>query len=100
MQADRFAKPVSTLLEASMFEQAMLSSVAPGKRVCAAGIGFAGQALFVSFLLLVPLLWPQVLPSPQAMMTLGSARASSAAVQRSSRGAAKRACCSHAVCRP
>jgi periplasmic protein TonB len=45
-----------------MFEQSTLAPAPAGKRFFATCIGFAGQAALVSFAILAPMLWPQILP--------------------------------------
>jgi protein TonB len=51
-----------------MFEQATLSGANAGRRVWTTGLGFAGEAAFVAFIALAPIIWPGVLPKPQALL--------------------------------
>ena len=53
-----------------MFEQATLSSANAGRRAWTTGLGFAGEAALVGFIALAPLIWPQVMPKPQALLML------------------------------
>jgi protein TonB len=53
-----------------MFEQATLSSANAGRRAWTTGLGFAGEAAFVAFIALAPMIWPSVLPKPQALLML------------------------------
>jgi protein TonB len=53
-----------------MFEQAVLSNAHAGRRAWTTGLGFAGEALFVASVALAPILWPQAMPKPQALLTL------------------------------
>ena len=53
-----------------MFEQATLSSANAGRRAWTTGLGFAGEAAFVAFIALAPIIWPEVLPKPQALLML------------------------------
>jgi protein TonB len=53
-----------------MFEQAMLSNANGGRRAWTTGLGFAGQASLVGFIALVPMIWPEAMPKPQALLTL------------------------------
>jgi periplasmic protein TonB len=53
-----------------MFEQAMLSNANGGRRAWTTGLGFAGQASLVGFIALVPMIWPEAIPKPQALLTL------------------------------
>jgi periplasmic protein TonB len=53
-----------------MFEQAMLSSANPSRRAWTTGMGFAGEALLVGFIALIPILWPEAMPKPQALLML------------------------------
>jgi protein TonB len=53
-----------------MFEQATLSSFNAGRRAWTAGLGFAGEAAFAALIALVPVIWPEVLPKPQALLML------------------------------
>jgi protein TonB len=53
-----------------MFEQAMLSSPNGRCRAWTTGLGFAGQASLVGFIALVPTIWPEAMPKPQALLTL------------------------------
>jgi protein TonB len=51
-----------------MFEQTMLSNANAGRRAWTTGLGFAGEAAFVALIALAPIIWPQVLPKPQALL--------------------------------
>jgi periplasmic protein TonB len=51
-----------------MFEQATLSSANAGRRAWTTGLGFAGEAALVAFIALAPIIWPKVLPKPQALL--------------------------------
>ena len=53
-----------------MFEQAMLSSAHSGRRAWTTGLGFAGEALLIGFIALVPIIWPEAMPKPQALLML------------------------------
>lgn len=53
-----------------MFEQTILSSANAGRRAWTTGLGFAGQASLVGFIALVPMIWPEAMPKPQALLTL------------------------------
>ena len=53
-----------------MFEQATLSNANAGRRAWTTGLGFAGEAAFVAFIALAPMIWPEVLPKPQALLLL------------------------------
>jgi len=53
-----------------MFEQATLSGANAGRRAWTTGLGFAGEAAFVALVALAPIIWPQVLPKPQALLML------------------------------
>jgi periplasmic protein TonB len=53
-----------------MFEQTMLSNANAGRRAITTGLGFAGEAALVVFIALVPIIWPEVLPKPQALLSL------------------------------
>jgi protein TonB len=53
-----------------MFEQATPSSANAGRRAWTTGLGFAGEAAFVAFIALAPIIWPEVLPKPQALLML------------------------------
>jgi periplasmic protein TonB len=53
-----------------MFEQATLSSGPTGKRVATTILGVTGQAMVVTFLILVPMIWPEVLPAARAFVTI------------------------------
>jgi periplasmic protein TonB len=53
-----------------MFEQATLSSFNAGRRAWTTGLGFAGEAALVAVIALVPVIWPKVLPKPQALLML------------------------------
>src|SRR5580700_5418904 len=54
----------------TMFEQATPSSANAGRRAWTTGLGFAGEAAFVAFIALAPIIWPEVLPKPQALLML------------------------------
>jgi protein TonB len=53
-----------------MFEQTMLGNANSGRRAWTTGLGFAGEAALVAFFALVPMIWPEVLPKPQALLLL------------------------------
>jgi protein TonB len=53
-----------------MFEQAMLASVPVGNRLWSTFAGVTGQVLLVGGMILVPLLFPQVLPQVQSIVGL------------------------------
>jgi protein TonB len=53
-----------------MFEQTMLGNANAGRRAWTTGLGFAGEAALLTFLALVPMIWPEVLPRPQALLLL------------------------------
>jgi len=53
-----------------MFEQTMLGNANAGRRAWTTGLGFAGEAALVAFFALVPMIWPEVLPKPQALLLL------------------------------
>jgi len=53
-----------------MFEQATLSNPNTSRRAWTTGLGFAGEAALVAFIALVPVIWPEVLPKPQALLML------------------------------
>ena len=53
-----------------MFEQTILSNANSGRRAWTTGLGLAGEAACVAFIALVPMIWPEVLPKPQALLVL------------------------------
>jgi protein TonB len=53
-----------------MFEQAMLASAPVGNRLLSTCAGVTGQVLLVGGLILAPLIFPQVLPQVQSMVSL------------------------------
>jgi protein TonB len=53
-----------------MFEQAMLASAPVGNRIWSTCAGVSGQMLLVGGLILAPLVFPQVLPQVQSMVSL------------------------------
>jgi len=53
-----------------MFEQATLSGANAGRRAWTTGLSFAGEAALVGFIALAPLIWPQAMPRPQALLML------------------------------
>jgi len=53
-----------------MFEQATLSNANASRRAWTTGLGFLGEAALVASIALVPVIWPEVLPKPQALLTL------------------------------
>jgi protein TonB len=53
-----------------MFEQATLSRGPAGARAWTAFLGFTTQVALVSFAVLVPMVWPQVLPTARILETL------------------------------
>ncbi len=55
-----------------MFEQAVLENSNGSRRAFATGAGFAGQAALAVFLIVAPMIWPQVLPRPQWMMSIAA----------------------------
>jgi protein TonB len=57
--------------ELRMFEQAVLENAYGNRRAFATGAGFAGQAALAAFLIIAPMIWPQVLPKPRLSMTIG-----------------------------
>jgi protein TonB len=54
----------------TMFEQATLSNADAGRRACATGFGFVGEAMLAGFIALVPMIWPEAMPKPQALLML------------------------------
>jgi periplasmic protein TonB len=53
-----------------MFEQTILAGRHRGRRFWATCLGVAGEALLVVFMVVAPMLWPQVLPRPQNWIAL------------------------------
>jgi protein TonB len=53
-----------------MFENVMLSNRNAGRRAWTTGLGVAGEAAFVGLIALVPVIWPQAMPKPQALLLL------------------------------
>jgi len=53
-----------------MFEQAILVNVPVGRRLWSTCAGVTGQMLLVGGLILAPLIFPQVLPQVQSLVTL------------------------------
>lgn len=53
-----------------MFEQSTIASATGNSRAFSAGLGIAGQAIFVGAIVLGPLIWPQILPKPQSLALL------------------------------
>jgi periplasmic protein TonB len=53
-----------------MFEDAILEGSFGNRRAFAASAGFAGQTALAALLVLAPMIWPQVLPSPRLTMTI------------------------------
>jgi periplasmic protein TonB len=53
-----------------MFEDAILGNSFGNRRAFATSAGFVGQATLATFLVLAPMIWPQVLPSPRLTMTI------------------------------
>jgi len=53
-----------------MFEQATLSTGPRAKRVWTTLLGVTGQAMVVTFLILIPMIWPDVLPAAKAYITV------------------------------
>jgi protein TonB len=51
-----------------VFEQATID-YGPGKRVWTSFAGFTGQSLLIAAVVMAPMIWPQVLPRSQAMIT-------------------------------
>src|SRR5579872_6870498 len=50
-----------------MFEQAVLSSGPASKRVWTTFAGITGQALLVTFAVMIPMIWPEAIPSYQSL---------------------------------
>lgn len=53
-----------------MFEEAMLYNANAGRRAWTTGLGFLGESFVVAVIVLVPILWPQAMPRPQALLML------------------------------
>jgi protein TonB len=53
-----------------MFEQAVLSNCTSGRRAWATGLGVTIESVLVGAAVLFPMLWPQALPRPQALIAL------------------------------
>ncbi len=53
-----------------MFEQATLTSGPAGKRVWATFLGFTSQAVLLTFAVMAPMMWPQMLPPTHIWDTL------------------------------
>jgi len=53
-----------------MFEQATLTNAPAGRRAWSAFLGLTTQAAVVSFAVLLPMVWPQVLPTAKIFETL------------------------------
>jgi protein TonB len=53
-----------------MFEQAVLSNSTSGRRAWATGLGVTIESVLVGAAMLFPMLWPQALPRPQALIAL------------------------------
>jgi periplasmic protein TonB len=53
-----------------MFEQSILRKSHGGRRFFSTCLGVAGEALVVAFVVIAPMVWPQVLPRPQNWITL------------------------------
>jgi periplasmic protein TonB len=53
-----------------MFEQAVLSSGPVSKRVWTTFAGVTGQALLVTFAVMIPMIWPEAMPSHQSLLRI------------------------------
>jgi protein TonB len=53
-----------------MFEQATLTDGPAGKRALATFIGFTSQAVLLTFAVMAPMVWPQMLPTTRIFETL------------------------------
>lgn len=53
-----------------MFEQAVLSNGPASKRVWTTFAGVSGQALLVTFAVMIPMIWPEAMPSHQALLKI------------------------------
>jgi len=51
-----------------MFEQAVLSNGPASKRVWTTFAGVTGQALLVTFAVMIPMIWPEAMPSRQTLL--------------------------------
>ncbi len=51
-----------------MFEQAVLSNGPASKRVWTTFAGVTGQALLVTFAVMIPMIWPEAMPSHQTLL--------------------------------
>jgi periplasmic protein TonB len=53
-----------------MFEQAVLSNGPASKRVWTTFAGVTGQALLVTFAVMIPMIWPEAMPSHQTLLRI------------------------------
>jgi periplasmic protein TonB len=53
-----------------MFEQAVLSNGPASKRVWTTFAGVTGQALLVTFAVMIPMIWPEAMPSHQSLLRI------------------------------
>jgi protein TonB len=53
-----------------MFEQAVLSNGPASKRVWTTFAGVTGQALLVTFAVMIPMIWPEAMPSRQSLLRI------------------------------
>lgn len=53
-----------------MFEQAVLSSGPASKRVWTTFAGVTGQALLVTFAVMIPMIWPEAMPGHQTLLRI------------------------------
>jgi protein TonB len=51
-----------------MFEQATLSNANAGRRAWTTGLGFLGEAALVALIALAPIVWPEAMPKPRALL--------------------------------
>ena len=51
-----------------MFEQAVLSNGPASKRVWTTFAGVTGQALLVTFAVMIPMIWPEAMPNHQTLL--------------------------------
>ena len=55
-----------------MFEQAVLSNGPASKRVWTTFAGITGQAMLVTFAVMIPMIWPEAMPSHQTLLRVFS----------------------------
>ena len=55
-----------------MFEQAVLSNGPASKRVWTTFAGITGQAMLVTFAVMIPMIWPEAMPSHQSLLRVFS----------------------------